>query len=377
MKFADIIGQKDVIDRLRKAKSEDRVAHAQLFLGPEGSGNLALALAYAQFLNCPNATPEDSCGTCPTCRKNSSFQFADLHFSFPYFNKTGSKETISDDFGTEWRNRLLLSPYFGVEDWTKELSKDNKQLIFSVPEAANIVRKLSLKSFEGGYKVMVIWMAEMIGEGVANKLLKIVEEPPANTLFFFVANSSENILNTILSRVQVIQVPKIDEASISAGLKHLGVDDQKIPDIAHYSDGSWDVALRLRDNNDPNEFLAMQFQTWMRHCYSKKIPALHAWSEKMAELTREDLKHFLLYALDQMRQNLVLNYTSENISRFTSSEKAFALKFSPFINHLNIEDIMLELEAAHRSVGQNVNNKILFFELSMRIFRLLNRKETA
>lgn len=377
MKFADIIGQKDVIDRLRKAKSEDRVAHAQLFLGPEGSGNLALALAYAQFLNCPNATPEDSCGTCPTCRKNSSFQFADLHFSFPYFNKTGSKETISDDFGTEWRNRLLLSPYFGVEDWTKELSKDNKQLIFSVPEAANIVRKLSLKSFEGGYKVMIIWMAEMIGEGVANKLLKIVEEPPANTLFFFVANSSENILNTILSRVQVIQVPKIDEASISAGLKHLGVDDHKIQDIAHYSDGSWDVALRLRENNDPNEFLAMQFQTWMRHCYSKKIPALHAWSEKMAELTREDLKHFLLYSLDQMRQNLVLNYTSENISRFTSSERAFAQKFSPFINHLNIEDIMLELEAAHRSVGQNVNNKILFFELSMRIFRLLNRKETA
>jgi DNA polymerase III subunit delta' len=377
MRFADIIGQKDVIDRLRKAKSEDHVAHAQLFLGPEGSGNLALALAYAQFLNCPNATPEDSCGTCPTCRKNCSFQFADLHFSFPYFNKTGSKETISDDFGTEWRNRLLLSPYFGVEDWTKELSKDNKQLIFSVPEAANIVRKLSLKSFEGGYKVMVIWMAEMIGEGVANKLLKIVEEPPANTLFFFVANSSENILNTILSRVQVIQVPKIDKASISAGLKHLGVDDHKIPDISHYSDGSWDVALRLRENNDPNEFLAMQFQTWMRHCYSKKIPALHAWSEKMAELTREDLKHFLLYALDQMRQNLVLNYTSENISRFTSSERAFAQKFSPFINHLNIEDIMLELEAAHRSVGQNVNNKILFFELSMRIFRLLNRKETA
>jgi DNA polymerase-3 subunit delta' len=361
MKFADIIGQKDVIDRLRKAKSEDRVAHAQLFLGPEGSGNLALALAYAQFLNCPNATPEDSCGTCPTCRKNSSFQFADLHFSFPYFTKPNSKETNSDDYGTEWRNRLLQSPYFGLEDWMRELSKDNKNLIYTVHEAANIVRKLSLKSFEGGYKVMVIWMAEMIGDGVANKLLKIVEEPPANTLFFFVANSSENILNTILSRVQVIQVPKIDEASISAGLKHLGVDDHKIPDIAHYSDGSWDVALRLRDNNDPNEFLAMQFQTWMRHCYSKKIPALHAWSEKMAELTREDLKHFLLYALDQMRQNLVLNYTSENISRFTSSEKAFALKFSPFINHLNIEDIMLELEAAHRSVGQNVNNKILFF----------------
>lgn len=377
MRFSDIIGQKDVIDRLRKAKSEDRVAHAQLFLGPEGSGNLALALAYAQFLNCPNATPEDSCGTCATCRKNSSFQFADLHFSFPFFNKTGSKETISDDFGAEWRNRLLTSPYFGVEDWTKELSKDNKQLIFSVPEAANIVRKLSLKSFEGGYKIMIIWMAEMIGEGVANKLLKIVEEPPANTLFFFVANSSENILNTILSRVQVIQVPKIDETSIREGLQHLGVDEHKIADIAHYADGSWDVALRLRDNNDPNEFLAMQFQTWMRHCYSKKIPALHAWSEKMAELTREDLKHFILYALDQMRQNLVLNYTSENISRFTSSERAFAQKFSPFINHLNVEDIMLELEAAHRSIGQNVNNKILFFELSMRIFRLLNRKEKA
>jgi DNA polymerase-3 subunit delta' len=377
MRFADIIGQKDVIDRLRKAKAEDRIAHAQLFLGPEGSGNLALALAYAQFINCPNANSEDSCGTCPTCKKNSSFQFADLHFSFPFFNKPNPKETISDDFGTEWRNRLLQSPYFGVEDWTKELSKDNKQLLFSVYEAANIVRKLSLKSFEGGYKVMVIWMAEMIGEGVANKLLKIVEEPPANTLFFFVANSSENILNTILSRVQVIQIPKIDEASISAGLKQLGVDDNKIPDIAHYADGSWDIAMRLRENNDPNEFFAMQFQTWMRHCYSKNVPALHAWSEKMNELPREDLKHFLLYALDQMRQNLILNYTTENISRFTSSEKTFAQKFSPFINHLNIEEIMLELEAAHRSAGQNVNNKILFFELSMRMFRLLNRKEKA
>jgi len=377
MRFAEIIGQKDVIDRLRKAKSEDRIAHALLFLGPEGSGNLALALAFAQFISCPNATTEDSCGTCPTCKKYNSLQFADLHFSFPYFNKPNTKETISDDFGTEWRNRLLQSPYFGVEEWVKELSKDNKQLIFSVPEAANIVRKLSLKSFEGGYKIMIIWMAEMIGDGVANKLLKIVEEPPANTLFFFVANSSENILNTILSRVQVIQVPKIDEESISQGLTNLGLDPHKIPDIAHYSDGSWDVALRLRDNNDPNEFLAMQFQTWMRHCYSKNIPALYFWSEKMATLAREDLKHFLLYALDQMRQNLVLNYTTENISRFTSSEKAFAQKFSPFINHLNIEDIMLELEAAHRSTGQNASIKILFFELSMRIFRLLNRKEKA
>jgi DNA polymerase-3 subunit delta' len=377
MRFADIIGQKDVINRLRKAKSEDRIAHAQLFLGPEGSGNLALALAYAQFLNCPNATAEDSCGTCPTCRKNSSFQFADLHFSFPYFTKPNSKETISDDFGTEWRNRLLASPYFGLEDWMRELSKDNKNLLFTIHEASNIVRKLSLKSFEGGYKIMVIWMAELIPETVSNKLLKIVEEPPANTLFFFIANSSESILNTILSRVQVIQVPKIDELSISNELKKLGVDEQKIQDIAHYSDGSWDIALRLRENNDPNEFLAMQFQTWMRHCYAKKVPALYYWAETMAGLSREDLKHFLLYALDQMRQNLILNYTTENISRFTSSEKAFAQKFSPFINHLNIEDIMLELESAHRSVGQNANNKILFFELSMRIFRLLNRKETA
>ena len=377
MRFADIIGQKDVIDRLRKAKSEDRIAHALLFLGPEGSGNLALALAFAQFINCPNATTEDSCGTCMTCKKHSSLQFPDLHFSFPFFNKPYPKETISDDFGTEWRNRLLQSPYFGVEEWVAELSKDNKQLIFSVHEAANIVRKLSLRSFEGGYKIMIIWMAEMIGEGVANKILKIVEEPPANTLFFFVANSSENILNTILSRVQVIQIPKIDDESISLGLANLSLDPHKISDIAHYSDGSWDVALRLRDNNDPNEFLAIQFQTWMRHCYSKNIPALYFWSEKMALLAREDLKHFLLYALDQMRQNLVLNYTTENISRFTSSEKAFAQKFSPFINHLNIEDIMLELEAAHRSVGQNASIKILFFELSMRIFRLLNRKEKA
>lgn len=375
MRFAEVIGQLEVIEKLRHAKKGGRVAHAQLFLGPEGSGNLAIALAYAQYLLCPNSTDEDSCGICATCKKVAGLQYADLSFSYPYFNKPNLKETLSDDYSKEWRSRVLQSPYFSIEAWMNELTKENKQLHFSVPEAGNIVKKLSLKSYEGGYKIIIVWMTELIKADVANKLLKIVEEPPENTLFFFVANSAEGILNTILSRVQIISIPKIAHQDMVNGLIAEGTSPDIVNDIAHYADGNWEVAYRLKDNSNPSEFLAVQFQTWMRHCYSKKLAALYTWSEQIAALSREDQKHFILYALDQMRQNLILNYSNENLARFTLTEKNFASKFSPFINHLNIEDIMEELESAHKSIGQNVNSKILFFELSIRMFRLLQRKE--
>jgi DNA polymerase-3 subunit delta' len=376
MMFAEIIGQESVIQKLRNAKKDGRVAHAQLFLGPEGSGNFAIALAYAQFLNCPNASELDSCGTCPTCKKISNIQYADLHFSFPFYNKPGKTDTCTDDFGSEFRNLILRSPYFTYDQWVEECSKDHKALLFSVKEGANILHKLSLTSYEGQYKIIVIWKPELFKADIANMLLKIVEEPPKNTLFFFVANSSENILNTILSRVQIIQVPKLKSSVIQEELTRIGVDAEKSEAIAHYADGDWCAAQNLIENEDPNEFLAVQFQSWMRNCYSKKISALFSWSAEMADQSRERQKQFLRYCLHQIRQNLILNYSNDSsLAQLTEKERAFSSKFSPFINHLNVEDLMLELEKAYTCVNQNVNPKILFMDLSIKIFRLLQRRQ--
>jgi DNA polymerase III subunit delta' len=376
MKFSDVVGQEEVITRLRRVKKEGRVAHAQLFLGPEGCGNLAIALAYAQFLNCPNATESDSCGECPTCKKISNLQYADLHFSFPFHNKINKSDTVSDDFGTEFRSLLLKSPYISYDQWVEESSKDHKVLFFSVKEGANILHKLSLTSYEGNYKIIIIWKPELFKADIANMLLKIVEEPPKNTLFFFVANSSENIINTILSRLQIIQIPKLKTEFIRERLIAIGVSENKASDIAHFADGNWGSAIDLIENEDPNEFLALQFQTWMRNCYSKKVSALFSWANEMAEQTRERQKQFLNYSLNQVRQNLILNYsTNSELCQLTEKERAFSLKFSPFINHLNVEDLMQELERAFVCINQNVNSKILFMDLSIKVFRLLQRKQ--
>lgn len=375
MQFAQVIGQQTLKQRLTGAFREGRIAHALMFLGPEGSGNLALALAFAQYIACPNRSDSDSCGTCPTCKKMDQHQFADLHYTFPFFNKSeGSEKTTCNDWLTPWRAHLRQAPYTTIEDWRNEITEDNKQLLMSVYEAGNIIQHLALKSYEGGYKFQLIWMAEYLKTDTANKLLKIVEEPPEKTIFLFVANSLENILQTILSRVQVVHVPKVDDESIFDGLRQLSCSEEKAQEIAHFAHGDWNKALQLLNARNPDENYAVQFQTWMRMCYKKDVTGIFRWADDMHKLNREDQKHFLSYALDQVRQNLVLNYTGADFVRLNQSEKNFSDKFAPFINDLNAEELMEEITEAFHDVSRNAYTKLVLADLSFKLHYLLVRK---
>lgn len=378
MQFSQVIGQSALKERLTASFREGRIAHALMFLGPEGSGNLALALAFAQYIACPNRTELDSCGVCPTCKKIDQHQFADLHYTFPFFNRSeGSEKTTCNDWITAWRNHLKQAPYTTVDEWRNEITEDNKQLIMSVYEAANIIKHLTLKSYEGGYKFQVIWMAEYLKTDTANKLLKIVEEPPEKTIFLFVANSLENILQTILSRVQVVYVPKVDDEAILQSLMSLGSSSEKAQEIAHFAHGDWNKALQLLHSKNPDENYAIQFQHWMRMCYKKDVPGIVRWSDEMHKLNREDQKHFLTYALDQVRQNLVLNYTGADFVRLNNSEKSFSDKFAPFINDLNAEELMEEITEAFHDVSRNAYTKLVLTDLSFKLHYLLTRKAEA
>jgi DNA polymerase III subunit delta' len=378
VRFAEVIGQEEVKARLRHAFHDGRLAHAIMFLGPEGSGNLPLALAFAQYIACPVRTELDSCGTCPTCRKISTNQYADLHFTFPFFNKSegsGDRKTTCDDWLDKWRPYLNENPYANLDQWRETITEDNKRFHISVYEAGSIIQKLSLKSFEGGYKFQVIWMAEYLKPETANKLLKIVEEPPDRTLFFFVAVSSENILQTILSRTQTIYVPRIEDNDMMRALLEKGLALEKAEDMAHFAHGDWNKALQLVSAQNPDENYAEKFQLWMRMCYKKELPYLVRWADEMHKLPREEQKHFLTYALDQVRQNLVLNYTGEQLVRMNDYEKDFSRKFSPFINDLNAEDLMQEIEEAHGDISQNAYSKMVLTDLSVKVHYLLTRKQ--
>lgn len=345
-----------------------------MFLGPEGCGNLPLALAFAQYISCKEKTDEDSCGKCVTCKKIHTAQFADMYYTFPFFNIEGKTATTCNDWMLDWRKYLVQFPYTDLDQWREEITRENKQLNISVYEAGNIVHQLSLRSFEGGYKFQIIWMAEFLKPETANKLLKIVEEPPEKTIFLFIASSLENILPTILSRVQVVYVPKIDDVDISNALLDKGITEEKAIEIAHFAHGDWNKALQLFNTKNPDENYAQQFQLWMRMCFKKDVIFLVKWADQMHQLKREEQKHFLLYALDQIRQNLVFNYAGENFVRMNSSEKSFSDKFAPFINDLNAEELMEELTEAYQDVSRNVYSKLVFTDLSMKVHYLLSRK---
>lgn len=281
---------------------------------------------------------------------------------------------MSDHFSKEWREVLAESYYFDTDHWRNALTRDNKQLIFGVKEAASIIRKLSLTSYEGGYKFMVVWMAELMKTETANKLLKIVEEPPEKTIFLFVACSIDSILPTILSRVQVIPVPKLSDADIEQALEKEGVSADQASAIAHYADGNWWKARQLSKANDPNILYSTQFIEWMRICYSRDVGKIARWVESMNEKTREEKKDFIVYALDQVRQNLMLNYAGEGLVRMNTGERDFSVKFSRFINELNAIELMNELNDAHRDISRNALSTIVFTDLSLKFHRLLIRQ---
>jgi len=373
MQFKDIIGQYSVKKDLVETVTHNRISHAQLFSGPEGSGKIALAIAYAQFINCTNKLENDSCGVCPSCLKYNKLQHPDLHFVFPVAtNTTVKKDPVSDNFIAEWRSIFLQQPYLSLDMWLAHIGVDNKQGGIQKEESRGIVRKLNLKTYEAEYKVMIIWMAEKMNETCANKLLKIIEEPPPKTLFILITEHAEQIMQTILSRTQLVRIPKIDEESMKLKIRaDFGIDGEDLSTLIHNANGNYIKAFQLMSFENSNSEFFTLFTQMMRLAYTKNLVDLANTSDELAALGREKQKGFLEYSLKMLRENFILNQKNPDIVYLYKQEKEFSSKFYTFINERNIAQFTKEFNEAYFHIERNGNAKIIFFDLVLKIMILL------
>ena len=371
MFFSDIIGQPEVKQRLLQSVSSNRVSHAQLIFGHEGGGALPLAVAYAQFIHCTNKKENDSCGECPSCQKYAKLVHPDLHFVFPIKN---SKETpVSDFFIKEFRVMFLDNPYFTMDEWSEKIEAENKQLIIPEKESGDILKKLSLTTFEGEFKIMLVWMAEKMNITAANKLLKILEEPPDKTLFLLVTESEDQLLRTIVSRTQLIRVHAITDADLTNALmQRHQLSQADAEKIAFQSDGNYAHARQLLERSEQAEFNLTTFQKLMRSCLKFDAAKVLNIVDDLAAIGRERQKHFLGYSLDLVRESLLINYADPKLVRMAGEELAFITKFAPFIHAANGESFMEELNLAIRHIERNGSPKIIFLDLAFKINELIN-----
>ncbi|MBE6274224.1 MAG: DNA polymerase III subunit [Bacteroides sp.] len=374
MFFRDVIGQDEAKQRLIREAKEGKIAHARLFCGPEGIGKLPLAIAYARYLSCQNPGVDDACGTCPNCMKYNKLAHPDLHFVFPVI-KIKSKDTVSDDFLSEWRELLSQTPYFNLNIWLKEMGAENQQAQIYVKESDEIIRKLNLKSSQGGYKIMIIWLPEKMNVECSNKLLKLLEEPPSQTIFLLVSEEPEMLLTTIQSRTQRFNLYGIEEKQIAQKLiQQYGILEQDAIDIAHLSEGNFLKALETIHLNEENQLFFEMFVSLMRLSYQRKIREMKQWSETMASMGRERQKQFLQYCQRMIRENFIYNFHESSITFLNEEERHFSSRFAPFVNERNVIGIMNELSEAQRHIEQNVNARMVFFDFSLKMIVLLVQK---
>ncbi|MCK0123175.1 DNA polymerase III subunit delta' [Gelidibacter sp. F2691] len=382
MQFSTVLGQEHLKNHLTQSVDNGRIPHAQLFVGPEGSGTLAMAIAYAQYILCGNTQSENSGGNASCNLKFENFGHPDLHFAFPVATTDKiKKHPVSNHFMEEWRKLLKEQPYGNLFDWYRLLGVENKQGQIGVDEALNIVKALSLKSYEGGYKIMLIWMAEKMNTSAANKLLKLIEEPPAKTVFILIAEDEAQIINTIRSRCQVLHFPPLAEAVIIEALqRNYQLDEATATKIAHQSNGNYNKACDLVYHDSEDLQFEEWFIFWIRSAFKAKgnktaIHDLISWSEQIAKTGRETQKQFLHYCLDFFRQALMMNYNAEALVFMETKTKNFKLEnFAPFIHEGNIMDISTELEDAIYHIERNGNSKIVLTDLSIKLTRLLHKK---
>lgn len=373
MLFKDIIGQEAIKKRLIQEVKEGRVAHAQLFTGPEGVGKLPVAIAYARYLLCQNKGEYDSCGTCMSCKMFNKLSHPDLHFVFPVINKAKApRKTVCDDVITTWREFVSTNPYFNINHWLDELGAENQQATIYTIESEEISRKLALKSSQGGYKVMIIWLPEKMQEECSNKILKILEEPPTQTVFLLVSEQPEFLLQTIKSRTQQIEFKRLDSSVIQDELEHkLGINSNDSQRIAHMANGSYLNALEAIHINEDRALFLDMFILLMRLSYQRKVKEMKQWSEQVASWGREKQKNFLLYCQRLIRENFIYNFGFNDLNYMTEEERNFSTRFARFINERNVIGIMDELTIAQRHIEQNVNAKMVFFDFSLKMIVLL------
>ncbi len=372
MLFNEVIGQEGIKENLIQTVVNDRISHAQMFQGNLGSGSFSLALAYAQFVFCSNKQENDSCGVCPSCLKINTLTHPDLHFSFPV-QILGNKKK-SDDFITEFREMMITNPYSTEQDWYGKNDNENKKGIIGVDESKELFKKLSLKSYEGGYKVAIIWLAENMNIAAANKLLKLIEEPPEKTLIFLVVEDLEKILATIISRAQIIRLKSLSEEQITRQLVNFhGVDEAKATEVSTYVNGDFALALHEVSTLDNSQAFFELFVAWMRLCFKKDVGGAVAFSTNAQKLGKEKQKAFLLFVLNVFQKSLIGNFAGIENVKTTPSHKDFIAKFMLYVHERNIEALHTEMSEAHYHIDRNANPKILFLDLSFTLFKLIKK----
>lgn len=369
MQFKDVIGHEDIKRRLIASLKAGRISHAQLFAGDTGYGSLALALAFAQYVFCTGDKKDDACGECPACKKIQKGVHPDLHFVFPVVRKT--KSPISDEYINEWRRLLTKTTYFGLEEWYAEMGvDDNAQAAIYTEESASILRKLNLKSFESDYKIMILWLPEKMNPECSNKLLKIIEEPFDKTLFLMVSEHPEQIINTIQSRLQRINITPLEKQQIKQHLiSEAGVDEQKAEEYAHIASGSWHKALRLLNETEEQVYNQEKFASLMRLCWERKMLPVNEWVNETTIIGRERQKSFLTHATRMIRENFVRNFGIETLNYMTEREKNFSTRFSPYVHEGNVIPLCEELERAYSDITRNGNAKIVFTDLCIKMMQ--------
>lgn len=373
MKFADIPGLSEIKKKLIQSVQSNKMAHAQLIAGKEGALNLPLALAYANYIQCTDRTPEDACGVCAACLKNQKFIHPDLHFVFPLSNIKNDKD--ADRFKAEitksWRAFLSEQPFGKLDDWTNYYGGENKQALISREESRSIIKTLSLKSFESAYKVMIIWQPEYMHSSAANGILKILEEPPHNTFFLLVSNAADRLLPTIVSRTQLIQVPLLTDKDLSDYLQiEIDLKEADRRNILQLADGDLNLALRLTDREENiNQDL---FADWMRSCFKKSYGDLVRMAEEFHQLDKLNQRNMLYYSIGMMRESLLYLAGSTTINRAQGSELKFIQDFSKVLDVLKIEKANHLMSDASYFLERNGSPKMIFLNLSLQLSKVLN-----
>jgi DNA polymerase-3 subunit delta' len=371
MQFKEIIGQERVKQQLVQTVKENRISHAQLFLSPAGSGALPLAIAYAQYINCLNKGENDSCGECSSCRKYGRLIHPDLHFSYPFFASASVK--IAVDVLEEWRSMVMQDPYFDIDIWRSKLDAANKQANINIAECHDIIKKLSYKAFEAETKVLIMWLPEYLDKA-GNALLKLIEEPPANTLFILIAQSQDQILTTILSRTQIVKIPKVSSEEVTGFLLNTsGLNEHQAIDYSFLADGNLIEAKALAADTQSDS--SGTFTAWLRMGFGNKVPDLIEFTDEAAKWGRENQKNFLKYGVNYLRECCLILSGTEELVKLPPLTFETAKKLSTHVLTLPMaEAIIGELEKAHYHIERNANPKILFLDVSLQLVKIIKFK---
>lgn len=380
MKFSEVIGQHAIRQRLIKTVKENRVSHAQLFLGQEGCGKLALALAYAQFINCTKKSDNDSCGVCPSCIKYNKLIHPDLHFIYPTSKTQEHDKPVSTDFVAKWREFVVENnAYISLADWYGKIGIEKKQGIINASDCNSIIKTLSYRSYEADYQVVIIWMVEKLFHSAAPKLLKILEEPPDKTLFLLISENQEQVIKTILSRTQIIKIPGIDEEDLASRLVKDYPEPGRVNDAVKISNGNYLEAKQHLMKLEEGEMNIQWFSKWMRLCFGNRISETLDFVNEISRLSRDRQKSFLIYAMRLIRQSLYMSAGSDGLVKMNSEESDFIIgkdgkRFYPFINLQNAGLIADELNNSIFHIERNGNANVIFLDISLKLGTMLRIK---